>query len=274
MRILATILAPTDGDVNVLGNNLKKDYLDIRKCIGFMPDFFNLYNDLTLEECLEFFAQAYKVDPKIIPQQVDLALKYVNLESKRHDFIRHLSRGMVQRLGVAVLLVHNPELFLLDEPASGLDPKARIQLREILKKLSSDGKTIIISSHILTELSGFCTHIAIMNKGRMVMYGSVDDIQKKITGTKKVNITVLDDIAKAVKLLEEYIPPEAISVKENTISVKVAAEPKEMASLNAYLVGEGVQVVEFYEEKTNLEDLFMQISSGNAEFSKEVHYAE
>lgn len=266
LRILATILAPTDGDVRVLGHDLKKDYLDIRKCIGFMPDFFNLYNDLTLQECLEFFAQAYKVDPAIIPQQVDSSLKYIDLESKRHDYIRHLSRGMVQRLGVGVLLVHNPDLFLLDEPASGLDPKARIQLREILKRLSEEGKTIIISSHILTELSGFCTHIAIMNKGKMVRYGSVDEIQKKIAGAKKINISVLDDRDEAVSLIKEFIKAQSISVNGNTITIEISAEPQELAGLNAHLVGKGIKVVGFYEEKTNLEDLFMKISSGKDEF--------
>ncbi|MBW8034640.1 MAG: ABC transporter ATP-binding protein [Planctomycetes bacterium] len=265
LRILATILSPTDGDVRVLGHDLKKDYLEIRKCIGFMPDFFNLYNDLTLQECLEFFAQAYKIDPGIIPEQIDSALKFTDLENKRHDYIQHLSRGMVQRLGVAVLLVHNPDLFLLDEPASGLDPKARIQLRDVLRKLSKEGKTIVISSHILTELSGFCTHIAIMNKGKMVRYGSVDEVQKSISDVKKVNISVLDDRDKAVNLIKEFIKVESIVVNGDTITIEVSAEPEVLANLNAHLVGNGIRVVGFCEEKTNLEDLFMKISSGEDE---------
>jgi ABC-2 type transport system ATP-binding protein len=186
LRILATVLSPTHGSARLLGYDLTKEYLDIRKHIGFMPDFFNLYNDLTLAECLEFFARAYKVKPDVIAKRIDEVLEYVDLENKRNDLIHHLSRGMVQRMGVGVLLVHEPDLFLLDEPASGLDPKARIQLRATLKKLSTEGKTIIISSHILTELSGFCSHIAIMDEGNIVMYGAVDEIQQKIAGTRKI----------------------------------------------------------------------------------------
>ena len=176
LRILATVLRPTSGSVKLLGYDLKKQYLKIRKNIGYLPDFFNLYNDLTLRECLDFFARAYKVKVKSIPDRIDEVLSYIELSNKQNDLIRHLSRGMVQRMGVGALLVHNPDLFLLDEPASGLDPKARIHLREILKKLANEGKTIIISSHILTELSGFCTHIALMNDGKIVMHGAVDEI--------------------------------------------------------------------------------------------------
>lgn len=263
LRILATLLTPTGGDISILGYDLKTDYLEIRKRIGFMPDFFNLYNDLTLAECLDFFAKAYKVDPEIIPAQIDMALKYTNLESKRDDYIQHLSRGMVQRLGVAVLLVHNPDIFLLDEPASGLDPKARIQLREILKRLSEEGKTIIISSHILTELSGFCSHIAVMNKGDMVLYGEVDQIQNKIAGGKKINITTLDKPDEAAGIIQKLIQGQPVAVNGNKLSFTVSADPKEIAEMHAHLVRNGVGVVEFYEEKTSLEDLFMKISSGN-----------
>jgi ABC-2 type transport system ATP-binding protein len=138
LRILATVLRPTSGSVKILGYDLKKQYLKIRKNIGYLPDFFNLYNDLTLRECLDFFARAYKVEAKSIPARIDEVLNYIELSHKRNDLVRNLSRGMVQRMGVGALLVHNPDLFLLDEPASGLDPKARIQLRKILKKLASE----------------------------------------------------------------------------------------------------------------------------------------
>jgi len=120
LRMLATVLRPTSGSVQLLGFDLAKEYLKIRRHIGFLPDFFNLYNDLTLQECLEFFAKAYRVEDELIPQRVDEVLDYIELQNKRDDFIRHLSRGMVQRMGVGVLLVHDPDVFLLDEPASGL----------------------------------------------------------------------------------------------------------------------------------------------------------
>ncbi len=260
LRMLATVLRPTSGSVRLLGFDLAKEYLKIRRHIGYLPDFFNLYNDLTLRECLEFFAKAYKVENKLIPQRVDEVLDYIELQSKRDDFIRHLSRGMVQRMGVGVLLVHDPDVFLLDEPASGLDPKARIQLRAVLTKLSREGKTIIISSHILTELSGFCSHIALMNEGNVVLHGAVDDIQRKVFDSRKIRISVLDDCDKAVKLIEKFSKTKIETVRDNEIIVEVSASESELAALNSHLVSKGIKVFSFGEEKTNLEDLFMKIS--------------
>ncbi len=260
LRILATVLRPTSGSVRLLGYDLAKEYLAIRKHIGFLPDFFNLYNDLTLRECLEFFAKAYKVEDKLISQRIDEVLDYIELQSKRNDFIRHLSRGMVQRMGVGVLLVHGPDVFLLDEPASGLDPKARIQLRAILTKLSREGKTIIISSHILTELSGFCSHIALMNEGNVVLHGAVDDIQRKVFDSRKIRISVLDDCDKAVQLIEKFSNTKIETIRDNEIIVEISAGESELAALNSHLVSKGIKVFSFGEEKTNLEDLFMKIS--------------
>lgn len=261
LRILATLLQPTDGNATILGHDLRKDYLQIRQRLGFLPDFFNLYNDLTLEECLEFFAKVYRVEPKLIPERIDNVLKFIDLEDKRTSFIRHLSRGMVQRMGIGVLLVHDPEVLLLDEPASGLDPNQRIKLRKVLKRLSTEGKTTFISSHILTELSGLCSHIAIMNKGKIIVYGSVDEIQQKITGSRNLTITVLDNCGKAVSLVKEFLNIETINVQNNTIIVETVAPVEELAELNAYLVNNNIKVAAFYEEKTNLEDIFMKISA-------------
>ena len=260
LRMLATVLRPTSGSVQLLGFDLAKEYLKIRRHIGYLPDFFNLYNDLTLRECLEFFAKAYKVENKLIPKRVDEVLDYVELQSKRDDFIRHLSRGMVQRMGVGVLLVHDPDVFLLDEPASGLDPKARIQLRAVLTKLSREGKTIIISSHILTELSGFCSHIALMNEGNVVLHGAVDEIQRKVFDSRKIRISVLDDCDKAVQLIEKFSNTKIETVRDNEIIVEISAGESELAALNSHLVSKGIKVFSFGEEKTDLEDLFMKIS--------------
>jgi ABC-2 type transport system ATP-binding protein len=261
LRILATVLRPTSGSVQLLGYDLAKQYLDIRRHIGYLPDFFNLYNDLILRECLEFFAKAYKVENKLIPQRVDEVLSYIELQDKRNDFIRNLSRGMVQRMGVGVLLVHNPEIFLLDEPASGLDPKARIQLRAVLTKLSNEGKTIIISSHILTELSGFCSHIALMNKGNIVMQGAVDEIQRKVFDSRKIRICVLEDCERAVGLIKEFPNVKIEAVRNNEIIVDISAGESELAVLNSQLVTKGIKVCNFSEDKTDLEDLFMKISA-------------
>lgn len=263
LRILATVLRPTSGSVRLLGHDLAKDYLKIRKDIGFLPDFFNLYNDLTLQECLEFFARAYSVKPDSIDKRVDEILEYVDLTDKRDDFIRHLSRGMVQRMDLAVLLVHDPDVFLLDEPASGLDPKARIQLRNVLKRLSSEGRTIVISSHILTELSGFCSHIVIMNKGNIELCGAVDEIEQKVAGATKVDILVLGDCEKAVALIRQSAHAQIVKVYGDTITVEIAGGLEQLADLNAHLVKEGIKVADFSREKANLEDLFMKISTEN-----------
>jgi ABC-2 type transport system ATP-binding protein len=262
LRILGTLLRPTWGGARVLGYDLATQYLDIRRHIGFLPDFFNLYGDLTLRECLRFFAEAYGVAPCFVAEHVDRALEYVELEDKRDSLIRHLSRGMVQRMGVGILLAHDPDLFLLDEPASGLDPKARIQLRNILKKLSSDGKTIIISSHILTELSGFCSHIAIMNHGRIKLFGAVEDIQQKVAGSRQIDINVLSDCDRAVALIRQFPGASVSDVYGQTITVEMTGGPRELAALNAHLVREGIEVSGFAERKTDIEDLFMKISGG------------
>ena len=260
LRILATVLRPTNGRVRLLGYDLAKEYLAIRKHIGFLPDFFNLYNDLTLRECLEFFAKAYKVEDKLVSQRINEVLDYIELQSKRNDFIRHLSRGMVQRMGVGVLLVHGPDVFLLDEPASGLDPKARIQLRAVLTKLSREGKTIIISSHILTELSGFCSHIALMNEGKIVLQGAVDEIQQKVFDSRKIRVSVLENCDQAVRLIKEFPDTKIVTVQDNDITVEISAGESELAALNSHLVSKGIKVFSFGEEKTDLEDLFMKIS--------------
>jgi ABC-2 type transport system ATP-binding protein len=164
-------------------------------------------------------------------------------------------------MGVGVLLVRDPEVLLLDEPASGLDPRQRIKLREVLKKLSAEGKTTIISSHILTELSGLCSHIAIMNKGRIILYGAVDEIQQKISGPRNVVITVLDNCDGAARLVKEFPNTKIISVQNNTIIAQVGTSPRELAELNKYLVNNDIKIAAFSEEKTDLEDLFMKISS-------------
>lgn len=260
LRMLATLLPPTDGTATICQADLRKKPLSIRRSIGYLPDFFNLYPDLTLWECLDFFARAYHVPTQEIPGRVDAALTYVTLDSKKDNLIRHLSRGMVQRLGLATLLVREPAVFLLDEPASGLDPMARIQLRDILRRLGREGKTIIISSHILTELSGFCTHLAIMNCGRLLMYGSVEEIERRIVGQQAVTVRVLGDTAKAEQVLREIEGLEINTADDGAITVNGVDGPASAARINRSLVTAGVEVVELARQKTSLEDLFMTLS--------------
>ena len=269
LRMLATVLRPTTGSVRILGYSSASEYLKIRKNIGYLPDFFNLYNSLTLHECLEFFAMAYGVDDKLIPGRVDEALKFVELEEKRNDFVRHLSRGMVQRMGVGVLLVHQPDVLLLDEPASGLDPKARIQLRDILRKLSAEGKTIIISSHILTELSDFCSHVAIMSRGNIVLYGSIDEIRQRVCNTRRIAISIVGDTNAAVAAIKEFPGTTLQTVEGGNIKVDIKTDENGLANMNSYLVSKGIRVCGFSEQKTDLEDLFMEISGNEQSYVPE-----
>jgi ABC-2 type transport system ATP-binding protein len=267
LRMLATVLQPTGGTAKILGRDLADDFLSIRRAIGFMPDFFNLYGDLTLRECLQFFAAAYDVERAKIPAKVNEVLEYVDLLDKADAFIRNLSRGMVQRLGLAAKLVHSPAVFLLDEPASGLDPKARIQMREVMTKLSKDGKTVIISSHILTELSGFCSHIALMDRGKMTLYGEVSEIEKMANHGRTLEIRLLNRLDDAVAIVERMPSASIISSSDNVLNVSVAATDEELAQLNSDLVGKGIKVASFAEKKADLEDLFMKLAGKDAEIN-------
>lgn len=260
LKMLATQLEPTDGEIRILGFDAEKEYLAIRERIGYMPDFFGLYDDLTITQCLTFFAKAYNVPSEKIEERIDAVLHYIDLEEKKDDFIQHLSRGMVQRLGLGVLLVHEPELFLLDEPASGLDPKARIDLRKVLTRLSHEGKTVIISSHILMELSDFCSHIIIMDHGVFLRHGKIEDTLNQIEGLRKVKITVLERGSDAEKLIDSFPHGDVVERTGNTLTVNVPNDLEKVAMLNTALVEHGVKVVAFHEEKTNLEDIFLKIS--------------
>jgi ABC-2 type transport system ATP-binding protein len=171
-------------------------------------------------------------------------------------------------MGVGVLLVHGPEILLLDEPASGLDPKARIQLREILKKLAVQGKTIIISSHILTELSDFCSHIAIMNRGKIVLYGSIDEIRQRVYNARRIVISVVGDAEKALAAVGE-LTPAAARMEGSNIILDIKTDENGLADLNAHLVAKGIRVCGFNEEKTDLEDLFMELSGKEDQYMSE-----
>jgi ABC-2 type transport system ATP-binding protein len=260
LRMMATLLKETSGQLLIDELDTAIDYLKVRGRIGYLPDFFKLYPDLTLEECLTFFARAYGIATETIASRVNEVLEFIYLEDKRHDLIKNLSRGMMQRLGVGTLLVHDPDIYLLDEPASGLDPRGRIELRKILTKLSEQGKTVIISSHILTELTDFCTHIALMNKGKIEVFGSVTEIEKQISHGIRVQVTLVDEVDKAVTLLNQITHVKILSQHKNIVIFETTREGKQLAEILTQLISEGFCVTNFQTEKRNLEDLFMEIS--------------
>ncbi len=260
LRMLATELRPTAGTGCVLDFDLRRNYRKVRRLIGYMPDFFNLYHDLKLCECLEFFAMAYKVKRSVIAHRIDEALEFVELNEKRNDFVRHLSRGMTQRFALATLLVRDPEVYLLDEPASGLDPKARIQLRRILEKLTERGKTVIISSHILTELSGFCSHVAIIDRGRLLVNGPIDGIERQISRSCTTQVFYTNDTADAEAIVKKIPELPVVSVQDGTLILKTGSDPEQLAAVNRRLVENGLDVYRFTRQQGSLEDIYIAVT--------------
>src|SRR6476660_38898 len=204
MRILATLLEPTEGQAWVSGYPVTEMPMQVRRRIGYMPDFFGVYDNMKVWEYLDFFAAAYKVGQDKRKGMIGDLLSLVDLSAKHDSFVEELSRGMKQRLCLARTLVHNPDLLILDEPASGLDPHARIELRELLKELRSLGKTILISSHILTELAEMCTHVAIIERGKLLVSGGVNDILQAMQPSREIYVRVLSRSLDAANIIRGF----------------------------------------------------------------------
>lgn len=260
IKMIATLLEQTKGKIYVDGIENIEQRKEARAKIGFLPDLFNLYDDLTVKEYLKYFCLAYELPKNIHEKRVKEVIELVNLEVKTDELILNLSRGMKQRVGIAKTLIHNPDLLLLDEPASGLDPKARIELRNIIKNLKGIGKTLIVSSHILTELSDFCDSFGIMEKGVMVKSGKIDAIEFEDT-RKQVKIQVLSNIDVAVNHIAEIKSISELSIKNNELDFSFSGTLDELAELNTFLVNKDVKIISFYEKKKNIEDLFMKYSN-------------
>lgn len=260
IKMIATLLEQTKGKIYVDNIENIEQRKEARSKIGFLPDLFNLYDDLTVKEYLEYFCLAYELPKNIHEKRVKEVIELVNLEVKTDELILNLSRGMKQRVGIAKTLIHNPELLLLDEPASGLDPKARIELRNIIKNLKVIGKTLIVSSHILTELSDFCDSFGIMEKGVMVKNGKISAIEFEDT-RKQVKIQVLSNIDVANNHLSEIKSISELSIKNNELDFSFSGTLDELAELNTFLVNKDVKIISFYEKKKNIEDLFMKYSN-------------
>ncbi len=260
IRVLATLLEPTDGEIAIGGFDVRRDVLAVRRAIGYVPDFFNLYHDLTIRECLTFFARAYDVSPADIPGRIERALRDVALEEKADEFILHLSRGMVQKLGLACLLVRRPRLFLLDEPASGLDPSARRDLRDVLTRLGKEGATVVISSHILTELADFCTHVLIMDRGRFVRQGPIEGIRRPESGPRVIRIVVRGEATAAAAVLNGIAGMTVGYGEAGHLTVTLDADAPglaDAADINRLLVSHGIPVCGLSEDAPSLEDVFL-----------------
>jgi ABC-2 type transport system ATP-binding protein len=261
IRMACGLLAPTTGSALVNGVDVAQESERAQLSIGYLSDFFAVYEDLKVWEYLDYFAHAYKVPVSEIPARLTEVIAQVSLEVKRNAMIRGLSRGMKQRLGIARAIIHRPKILLLDEPASGLDPKARLELRNLLRGLRDQGTTILISSHILTELEGFCTSIGIMEKGRMVRSGRIEEVTAAENLARDFRVNWLGDAQAALEA--KFAGQGHISnlqFSAGTATFQFAGSDDDAAALLAELVVAGIRVKAFAEVKQTVEDLYMKLS--------------
>lgn len=261
IRMACGLLEPTGGRVHVSNVDVHLEPERAQAFIGYLSDFFSVYEDLKVWEYLDYFAHAYKMPEAEIPSRIDDVIQQVGLEVKRDVLIKGLSRGMKQRLGIARAVIHRPKVLLLDEPASGLDPKARMDLRNLLSSLRDQGTTILISSHILTELEGFCTSIGLMEKGRMIRSGTIEEITAAEGQVRVVRLSWAGDAAARVEsTLKANGKISGVMVRASEGLCKFAGSEEELAEVLRELVAAGVRVVSFGEVKQTVEDLYLKLS--------------
>jgi ABC-2 type transport system ATP-binding protein len=265
MKIVCGLLSATSGTIIVDGVDVTKHSKKIKEKIGYMPDFFGVYDDLRVNEYLEFYASIYNIKGNERKKLTDDLLELVDLSSKREAYVDSLSRGMKQRLCLARSLVHNPRLLVLDEPASGMDPRARVEMKEIVKNLRSMGKTILISSHILPELAELCTYIGIIDKGSIVISGSVEEVMQQVYSKRIIKIKVMDKVEEGVMILKEFPFVDKVISGENTIQVGFEGGDEDMNKALTALISRGIPVVTFAQLDGNLEDVFMKVTKGEDE---------
>ena len=263
MRILATLLEPTSGQAFIDGLDVTKKGKDVRRKVGYMPDFMGVYDDLKVFEYLEFFAAAFDIPSAKRKAIVEGVLELTDLQSKKHATVDSLSRGMQQRLGLARVLIHDPKVLILDEPASGLDPRARIEVRELLKELKRMGKTIMISSHILSELEEISDHVGIIEQGRLIFSGTLEQIRARLGVADKVRVRVAAAEDKALDLLSAL--PQVRDVQSNgerSLLVTLASGQTNDGFLARALVQGGVDVVSLEPQQVRLDEAFLELTKG------------
>ncbi len=278
MRVLSTLLTADRGLCSIAGLDVAAQPAQVRGLLGYMPDFFGVYEDLTVQEYLEFYADTYSVPVRVRKSTIDDLLDLIDLVEKRHAYVESLSRGMKQRLGLARCLVHDPQVLLLDEPASGMDPRARYEMREIVKELRRMGKTVLLSSHILLELAEICTHIGIVQKGRLLREGPVADILGSMSSGRRIELRAAADRTIVQALLEDR--PEVASVEKLedsgedsepsggevcSVAFHTRSDDYALRDVLRALVEGGVGVISFAPARDNLEEVFMQLTSEDEE---------
>ena len=260
MKIAAGLLRETSGEIWIDGINTRKDEKRIKQKIGYMPDFFGVYDNLKVIEYIEFYASMYGIVGKEGKRRAREMLEIVNLLEKENSYVDGLSRGMKQRLCLARSMVHNPEVLILDEPASGLDPRARHEMKEILKSLKQIEKTIVISSHILHELAEICTTVGIMDQGKLLVYGSIDNVLIQAKEKNTLKIQVYAGKEKVLRLLKENPKVERVSILQDCLKLSFKGTEEEEAKLLRSLIEGGADINSFVRERGNLEELFMTLT--------------
>jgi ABC-2 type transport system ATP-binding protein len=265
LRILATFLAPSSGRARVLGHDVVADADAVRHVIGYMPDFFGVYKDMEVTEYLDFFGACYKIPTAQREKTVNDVLELVGLSEKKGALIGALSRGMQQRLGLARELIHDPQLLLLDEPASGLDPRARIEMMAILQELQRLGKTIIISSHILSELQTLCNRVAIIEKGKLIYSGPVQGVREQMSSGLVVWVKVASESERAVELLKTRPEVAEVLPVDGRIKVTMVNHDTDHGFVADVLVRGGLKLVGLQEDEMGLEEVFLRVTRGETQ---------
>ena len=265
LRILATFLAPSGGTAKVLGNDVVSEADAVRHIIGYMPDFFGVYKDMEVTEYLDFFGACYKIPTAQREKTVLDVLELVGLSEKRGSIIGALSRGMQQRLGLARVLIHDPKVLLLDEPASGLDPRARIEMMAILEELQRLGKTIIISSHILSELQTLCNRVAIIEKGKLIYSGPVQGVRDQMSTGLVYWVTIPGDSSKAISLIKGRPEVKSAEAVDGQVKITFASQETDPAFLPEFLVQNGIRFTGLWEDELGLEEVFLRVTRGETQ---------
>ena len=268
MRILATLMKPTSGTAYVDGTDVVNDGQKARKLVGYMPDFFGVYDSLKCWEYLDFYARCYRIGTAERKQMTRQLLELVQLEEKENEYVDALSRGMKQRLCLARSLIHDPKLLILDEPASGMDPRARAEMKGILRTLREMGKTVLISSHILPELAEMCDSLTILDHGQLVFSGSVEELSDKMNGNAPLDIRLTEgcgeeNVEAAVRCLKEMpAVTEILQEEPYLLRIRLANNADVCPDVLRQLVMKGVPVCDFHRAPMNLEKVFMEVTQG------------
>ena len=265
IKIMTGIMYPDEGSVIIDGMETGTDNRRLKKKIGYVPDSFGVYNNLTVSEYMSFFASCYGIDGLRAEKRITRLLQYMGIDDKADFYIEALSRGMKQKLSLARALIHDPKLLIMDEPTLGLDPRTRFEYKQKLSELSELGKTILISSHILTEISEMCTDIGIIDQGSMVMSGRLTDVMKMVTSQNPIIVTLSSKITQAIKFLKEEKNVKSMSIKGNDLLINFEGSRKNEAELLAKMIDAGLPVVSFSREKGSLESIFIQLTGHDEE---------